>query len=215
MSINRAQWSPERILAFKKFLSGDKGANFRGKKPNGEFYKKALSVSKLIDYYKPKTFSVKKGHVYVNDEQFGSRRILTDKQVANTAISLYRNKGVGVAKTPSIYNLMKTKFVNVSYKKVEAAVKGLPSYQKYQARHIKKPASRKIIVSTAPGKELDVDVMYFSKNYYAPIHNEGFDALIVLVDRFSGYISVRPLLNGPGQKTADKVGRKTAAMIRM
>jgi len=109
---------------------------------------------------------------------------------------------------------MKTKFVNVSYKKVEAAIKGQPAYQKYEARHLKKPRARKIIVSTHPGKQIDCDVMYFSKGYYAPIHNEGFDALVVVVDRFSGYIGIRPLVHGTKTKTADIVGRKVTSIIR-
>ena len=214
MSINRAQWSPERILAFKKYLQGDTDAKFRGKNSNGQYYKSPTKVAKLIEYYKPRSFSVRKGHVYVTDEKYGSRRILTDKQVATIAVSLYRSKEAGVAKTPSIYNLMKTKYVNVSYNKVKAAIQGLASYQKFEARHVKKPRARKIIVSTKPGAQVDTDVMYFSKNYYRPSHNEGFDALVVCVDRFSGYIGVQPLLAGAKKKTADIVGRKVASILK-
>ena len=47
--INRADWTKERIAAFKRFLAGDREATYRGKKKNGEFYKKALKVSKLIE----------------------------------------------------------------------------------------------------------------------------------------------------------------------
>ena len=114
MSINKANWSAERILAFKKYLGGDKDITFRGKNANGQYYKKQLRVSKLIDYYSPRTFSVKKGSLFVNDDKFGSRRILTDKQVEKIARQLYRDKATGVAKVPSIYQLMKTKFVGVS-----------------------------------------------------------------------------------------------------
>ena len=32
--INRANWTKERITAFKRFLNGDTDASFRGKKPN-------------------------------------------------------------------------------------------------------------------------------------------------------------------------------------
>ena len=43
--------------------------------------------------------------------------------------------------------------------------------------------------------------------------NEGFDGLAVVVDRFSGYIAVAPLLRQKGGKTADVVAHKTADMI--
>ena len=134
--INRANWTKERIAAFKRFLNGDSDARFRGKKPNGDYYKKELSVSKLIDYYKPSTFSVSKGKLMVTNG--GSREILTDDQVRTKAIGYYRHKENGLGKAPSIYNYMKIKYANVSYKKVEKAVQSLPAYQKYQARHVKK-----------------------------------------------------------------------------
>ena len=108
---------------------------------------------------------------------------------------------------------MNRKYINVSYKKVEKAIQSLPSYQKYQARHIKKPKARKVIVSKIPGEAIDTDVMYFSKGFYRPIDNEGFNALCIVVDRFSGYIGVAPLKAGKNQKTADVVALKTAQII--
>ena len=79
--INRANWTSERITAFRKYRRGDTTATFRGRKPNGDFYKKALSVSKLINYYKPLEFSFRKGAVHVTGGGFGPRKILTDDQV--------------------------------------------------------------------------------------------------------------------------------------
>ena len=207
--INRANWTKERISAFKRFLNGDSGARFRGKKPNGDYYKKELSVSKLIDYYKPTRFSVSKGKLMVD----GTREILTDDQVRTKAIGYYRHKENGLGRAPSIYNYMKTKFANVSYKKIEKAVQSVPAYQKFQARHVKKPKSRAIIVSRSPGQNIDTDVMYFSSEYYTASHNEGYDALVVLVDRFSGYIAISPLRRGKGKKMADVVAHKTARLL--
>jgi len=211
--INRANWTKERIAAFRKYLGGDTDATFRGRKANGDFYKKALSVSKLIDYYKPLTFSFRKGAVYVEGGGHGPRMILTDDQVATKARGLYQQKENGLGKAPSIYNFMKTKYVNVSYKKVEKAIQALPAYQKYEARHVKKPPSRKVIVASAPGEAIDTDVMYFSTKYYGVAQNEGFGALAVVVDRFSGYIAITPLLHKLGGKTAEVVANKTANMI--
>ncbi len=190
-------------------MNGDSGARFRGKKPNGDYYKKELSVSKLIDYYKPTTFSVSKGKLMVD----GTREILTDDQVRTKAIGYYRHKENGLGRAPSIYNYMKTKFANVSYKKIEKAVQSVPAYQKFQARHVKKPKSRAVIVSRSPGQNIDTDVMYFSSEYYTASHNEGYDALVVLVDRFSGYIAISPLKRGKKQKTADVVAHKTARLL--
>jgi hypothetical protein len=211
--INRANWTKERIAAFRRYLAGDTNTKFRGRKPNGEYYKKELSVETLVNYYKPLQFSVKKGEVYVLDNEFGARKILTDAQVRSQAIALYKHKETGLGKAPSIYHYMRTRYVNVSYKKVEQAIQSLASYQKYQARHVKKPKARQVIVSRSPGEQIDTDVMYFSTEYYRPSHNGGYDALCVVVDRFSGYIAVSPLLHGKEKKTAQIVGRKTSDMI--
>ena len=211
--INRADWTKERIVAFRRYLAGDENVSYHGRKKNGEPYKKALSVKKLVEYYKPLQFSVKKGDLYVSGGEYGPRKVLTDDQVKAKAISLYKHKETGLGKAPSIYNYMKTKYVNVSYKKIEAAIQSLPQYQKYQARHVKKPKARKVITSGAPGETIDTDLMFFSSKYYRQSMNEGFNALVVVVDRFSGYIAVAPLRHEKGGKTADVVAHKTANII--
>lgn len=212
--INRADWTKERIAAFRKFLAGDQDAEYHGRKKNGEMYKKALKVRTLIAYYKGYTFSIGKGgKLMVSGEGHGPREVLTDEQVAKRAQGLYKHKETGLGKAPSIYQHMNKKYVNVSYRKVDRAIQQLPSYQKYQARHLSKPKARKIIVSKSPGEAIDADVMYFSKNFYRPAHNEGFEALAIVVDRFSGYIGIAPLKAGPGTKTADIVAQKTAQII--
>ena len=55
--------------------------------------------------------------------------------------------------------------------------------------------------------------MYFSKDFYRPSMNEGYDAICIVVDRFSGYIGIQPLQSGKGNKTADVVAYKTAQII--
>ncbi|MCH2064863.1 MAG: hypothetical protein MK194_14205 [Roseibacillus sp.] len=62
--INRADWTKERIAAFRRYLGGDQGAQYHGRKRNGEPYKKALKVSTLMEYYKGWTFSFRNGKVY-------------------------------------------------------------------------------------------------------------------------------------------------------
>ena len=212
--INRADWTKDRIQAFKRFLAGETAAQYHGRKKNGEMYKKALKVKTLIDYYSGYTFSIgKKGKLMVAGEGHGPREILTDEQVMNKAKALYKHKETGLGKAPSIYQYMNRYYVNVSYKKVERAIQGDTSYQKYEARHVKKPKARKVIVSKEPGEAIDTDVMYFSSQFYSPSKNEGFDALAIVVDRFSGYIAISPLRKTPGGKTADVVAGKTAQMI--
>lgn len=213
--INRADWTKGRIAAFKRFLSGDKEAKYHGQKKNGEPYKNPLKVSKLIDYYQGYTFSIGKGaKLMVSGEGHGPREVLTDEQVAKRARALYKHKETGLGKAPSIYQFMNKKFVNVSYRKVDRAIQGLPSYQKYQARHVKKPKARKVIIAKTPGAAIDTDVMYFSHDFYRPAHNEGYDALALVVDRFSGYIAIAPLKHGKGRKTADVVAHVTTRMIK-
>ena len=208
--INRANWTKQRIAAFRAYLGGNHKVTFRGRKKSGEPYKKSLSVAKLIEYYKPLAFSVRKDGVYVSGGGHGPRKILTDDQVRAKAAALYKHKETGLGKAPSIYNYMKTKWINVSYKKVEQAIQKLPAYQKYQARHVAKPKVRKVIISRGPGTTIDTDVMKFSREYFEPSMNEGFDALAVVVDRFSGFIAVTPLKAKEGGKTADVVAHKTA-----
>ena len=212
--INRADWTKERIAAFRRYLAGETAAQYHGRKRNGEMYKKALKVKTLIDYYNGYTFSIGKGgKLMVTGEGHGPREVLTDAQVMQKAVGYYKHKETGLGKAPSIYAYMNKYYVNVSYKKVERAIKGDTSYQKYEARHVKKPTARKVIVSKNPGEAIDTDVMYFSKQFFSPSQNEGFDALAIVVDRFSGYIAISPLRKVPGGKTADVVAGKTAAMI--
>ena len=211
--INRANWTAARIKAFKRYLNGDTDAKFRGQKPNGEMYKKELSVRTLVAYYDPLKFSVRKGKLFVTGGDTGTREIITDDQVTSKAKQLYQHKETGLGKAPSIYNFMKTKYANIGYKKVEKAIQSLPAYQKYQARHVRKPKTRKIIVSKVPGQSIDTDVMKFSKHYFSASMNEGYDALAIVVDRFSGCIAVAPLKAKEGGKTADVVSEVTARMI--
>ena len=79
--INRADWTKERIAAFRRYLAGDREASYRGRKKNGEMYKKSLKVKQLIDYYQGYNFSIgKKGKLMVDGEGFGPREVLTDDQ---------------------------------------------------------------------------------------------------------------------------------------
>ncbi len=212
--INRADWTKERIRAFRRYLGGDQGAEYHGRKKNGEPYKKALKVSTLMEYYKGWTFSFRNGKVYAQGNNMPPRAILTDDQVRAKAVALYRSKEVGLGKAPSIYQFMNRKYINVSYKKVEAAIKGTESYQKYQARHVTKPKARKIIIARDPGAEIDCDLMYFTTDYFAPSRNEGFGGLLVVVDRFSGYIAVEPFKHGKYGHTSSIIAAKTAQILQ-
>lgn len=213
--INRGKWSKERISAFKRYLGGDKSVTFRTKKSDGSYYKKPITVASLMKYYNDLSFSVKAGKLYVNkgDE---SLEVLTDDQVTRKAQGYYRDKN-GLGKAPSIYNFMKTKFANVSYKKIERAIQSLPQYQKYQARHLAKPKVRKVIVSQGPGLSIDADTMFFASGYdayYDHRINGGFDALTVVVDRFSGYIGIAPIKKGAGQRTSAKCFQRVKTILK-
>lgn len=211
--INRGKWTKERIAAFKRYLGGDKSVTFRTKKSDGTYYKKPITVASLMKYYSDLSFSVKAGNLYVNQGD-KSLQVLTDEQVTRKAQGYYKDKN-GLGKAPSIYNFMKTKFANVSYKKIERAVQSLPSYQKYEARHVAKPKQRKVIVSQGPGLTIDCDTMFFGE-YYDPRMNNGFDALTVLVDRFSGFIGIAPLKKPRGKKerTPEKCAQNVKTILR-
>ena len=109
---------------------------------------------------------------------------------------------------------MKTKYCGFGYKMVERHMKSIPEYQKYQAVHRSKKKSRAVIISRAPGSEIDTDLMFFSKRYYNPKMNDNMQGLIVVVDRFSGYLAVKPISFGEKQKSADVVARKVEQMLR-
>ena len=40
--VNHAVWTRERIIAYKKYLNGSKGIEYRGKKANGQPYKRSV-----------------------------------------------------------------------------------------------------------------------------------------------------------------------------
>ena len=217
MSVNKTIWSRDRIIAYKKYVNGNKDAEFIGTKKSGEKYKKAMRVESMMQRHKGWIFSVKGSKLLVDDkgkDQFGPREILSPEAVDRLTKSLYKNKAIAVGKAPSIYNYMKTKYVGFGYSRVEKAMKSLPEYQKYQARHLKKKKSRTVIISRAPGTEIDTDLMFFSKKYYRPSMNDNMQGLIVIVDRFSGYIAVKPISFGEKQKSAEVVTRKSEQMLR-
>jgi hypothetical protein len=56
--------------------------------------------------------------------------------------------------------------------------------------------------------------MFFSKKYYKPSHNDDNQGLLVVVDRFSGYIAVRPIKFGEKKKSAPVVARAMESVIR-
>lgn len=157
---------------------------------------------------------MKKGKLFADDNNNGNREVLSPEAVERMVISLYKNKAIAVGKTPSIYNYMRTKFAGFGYKMVERHMKSIHAYQKYQARHLQKKKSRTVIISRAPSSEIDSDLMFFSRKYYSPNMNDNMQGLIVVVDRFSGYLAVKPISFGEKQKSAEVVSRKTEQMLR-
>jgi len=211
--INHAVWTRERIIAYKKYLNGSKGIEYRGKKANGEMYKRSVPVSKLISRNSNYTYSVSGGKLMVDDGE-RKREVLSEDAVESLVKRLYKNKAIAVGKTPSIYNWMKVRYVGFGYKKIEKILKSIPEYQKYQARHLQKKKSRAVIVSHKPGSEIDADLMFFSKKYYKPSMNDNNQGLLVVVDRFSGYIAVRPVKFGENGKSAAVVTRLMESILR-
>ena len=211
--INHAVWTRERIIAYKKYLNGSKGIEYRGKKANGEMYKRSVPVSKLIARNPSYTYSVSSGKLMVDDGE-RKREVLSEDAVESLVKRLYKNKAIAVGKTPSIYNWMKVRYVGFGYKKIEKILKSIPEYQKYQARHLQKKKSRTIVVSHKAGENIDADLMFFSKKYYKPSMNDNNQGLLVVVDRFSGYIAVRPVKFGETQKSAPVVTRLMESILR-
>jgi hypothetical protein len=211
--INHAVWTRDRIITYKKYLNGAKGIEYRGKKTNGEMYKRSVPVSKLIARNSNYTYSVSSGKLMVDDGE-RKREVLSEDAVESLVKRLYKNKAIAVGKTPSIFNWMKVRYVGFGYRKVEKILKSIPEYQKYQARHLQKKKSRTVVVSHNPGSEIDADLMFFSKKYYKPSMNDGNQGLLVVVDRFSGYIAVRPVKFGENGKSAPVVTRLMESIIR-
>jgi hypothetical protein len=215
MGINSVTWGREKIMAIKKFVQGSREAEFYGRRKNGEKYKTPMRVETLLRKHPSWKFSVKGGHLFVDDGgDHGARQVLSPEATERLVKGLYKNKAIAVGKAPSIYNYMKTKYVGFGYARVEKLMKSIPEYQKYQARHLKKKKSRTTIISRAPGAEIDADLMFFSTKYYSPGMNNNHQGLIVVVDRFSGYIAVSPISFGEKNKSADVVTKKTEAMLR-
>ena len=211
--INHAVWTRDRIIAYKKYLNGAKGIEYRGKKANGEMYKRSVPVSKLIARNSNYTYSVSGGKLMVDDGE-RKREVLSEDAVESLVKRLYKNKAIALGKTPSIYNWMKLRYVGFGYKKVEKILKSIPEYQKYQARHLQKKKSRAVVVSQKPGLEIDADLMFFSKKYYKPSMNDNNQGLLVVVDRFSGYLAVRPVKFGEKGKSAPIVAQQMESIIR-
>ena len=211
--INNAVWTRERIIAYKKYLNGQKGIEFRGTKSNGEPYKKSVLVSKMISRNPSYKYSVAGGKLMVDDGE-RKREVLSQDAVESLVKRLYKNKAIALGKTPSIYNWMKIRYVGFGYKKVESILKSIPEYQKHQARHLQKKKSRAVIVSHKPGEQIDADLMFFSKKYYRADLNGGNQGLLVVVDRFSGYIAVRPIKAGAKGRAAEVVARAMESVLR-
>jgi|GEM_PF-3925934 len=215
MSANRTMWNREKVIAVKKYVQGDRDAEYFGVKNNGEKYKTPQKVQTLINKHPKWTFSVSGTKLMLDDGgEYGKRQVLSQSGVERLVKSLYKNKAIAVGKAPSIYNYMKTKYIGFGYQRVAQILKSIPEYQKYQARHLKKKKSRAVIISRAPGAEIDADLMFFSRKYYMPKMNDNMQGLIVLVDRFSGYLAVEPISFGEKQKSADVVTRKVEKMLR-
>ena len=214
MSINRIPWTRERIAAYKAYLNGDHDREFRGKKKDGTPYTRGVPVRTLIERQKSITYSVSGSQLMADDGKNGKRAVLSPEAVATMVKSLYKNKAIAVGKAPSIYQYMKTKFCGFGYARIEAAMKTMPEYQKYQARHLQKKKSRTVIISRAPGAEIDADLMFFSKKYYYKGMNDNNQGLLVVVDRFSGYLAVSPVAFGAGGKSAAVVSRKCETILR-
>ena len=215
MGVNSVNWSRETIAGLKRYFGGDKDAEFYGTRRNGKKYAKPIRADAFLKNHPKWTLSASGSKLFVDDgSQYGKREILSPEAVERLVVSLYKNKAIAVGKAPSIYNYMKTKYVGFGYARVEKIVQGIPEYQKYQARHLQKKKSRAIVISRAPGAEIDVDLMFFSRKYYDPRMNDNMQGLIVVVDRFSGYLAIEPISFGEKQKSAEVVTRKVEKMLR-
>ena len=69
MSANRTVWDRDKIIAVKKFVQGNKAAEFYGVKRNGEKYKTARPVSWLMEKHPKWTFSVSGTKLLLDDGQ--------------------------------------------------------------------------------------------------------------------------------------------------
>ena len=212
-SVNRIPWTRERLIAYKKYLNGNTTASYRGTTRDGRPYKLSVAVSNLIKRTPSVVYSTAKGKLFakVGDNK---REIISNASLTSLVNRAYENKALGVGKAPSIYQWLKTKYAGFGYKAVETALKANEKYQKFEARHLQKKESRTVIISRAPGAEIDSDLMFFSRKYYAPAQNDNMQGLVVVVDRFSGLIAIRPIAFGEKNKSAEVVARKVEEIVR-
>ena len=215
MGVNSVVWSRDLIIAIKKYEQGNQAAEFVGTRKNGQKYKTGMPVAAFKRKHPSWVFAVKGSKLMVNDKsEYGAREVLSPEATERLVKSLYKNKAIAVGKAPSIFNYMKTKYVGFGYARVEKIMKTIPSYQLYQARHLKKNKSRTIIISRAPGAEIDCDLMFFSKKYYTPSMNDNMQGLLVIVDRFSGYLAVAGIRFGALGRSMEVVARKAERLLR-
>ena len=98
MTIAQARWTRERIIAYKKYLQGDKSVEFRGAKHGGEPYKSAVPVGKLIERSKHKfKVSGSKLLVEVGDKWL---EIISEDALEKLVQRLYKNKAIALGKAP-------------------------------------------------------------------------------------------------------------------
>jgi len=170
-------------------------------------------IDKLINRQPSITYSVQNGKLFARDADT-KREVLSPEAVEKLVKRLYKNKAIALGKAPSIYNWMKIRYIGFGYKRIESIIKSIPEYQKYQSRHLQKKKSRTVQISHAPGLEIEADLMFFSKKYYSAAQNDNNQGLLVVVDRFSGYMAVRPIQFGENGKSSEVVTRKMESILR-
>jgi hypothetical protein len=186
-SINRGDWSDERVKRIVAYL----------RNPNADNYR----IKRQLDYYRSEyKFTQTNGRLFATNNAGDKKEILPDSRVEKIVRDSYEKSDDHVGKIPKTTIALQKKYINVSHKKVERAIKSTTTYQLNDARTLQKPRGGGGVVRTSrPGERIEVDLMVLSNSKSGGIlpqdANDGMVGLLVITDAFSGYTLARPYKN--------------------
>lgn len=199
--INRGKWTEDRIRKIKQYL----------RKPSAG---DPDEVRTQLEHYKNYRFKIKNGRLFVDVPGGDTKEILSDKQVHQKIRDMYAKDEEHVGRIPTIYHTLNKKFVNISWAKVEKAVKSTTNYQLYDARQVSKPRGGPTVDAERVGALLEIDLAVFSQGKSTGIlprdKNAGYTGLVVVIDALSGYVQAEAYKT----KTIDEVTSLTRTILR-
>ena len=120
-TINRGDWSDDRVKKIVAYLRNPKDDNYR--------------IKRQIDYYRGEyKFTQSNGRLFATDNAGVKKEILSDSRVQKIVRDAYEKSDDHVGKIPKTTIALQKKYINVSHRKVERAIKSTTTYQLNDAR---------------------------------------------------------------------------------